>query len=344
MPTTARAQLRDGSQVLLRPIAADDKDRLARGFERLSEDSRYRRFFTALPRLSPNQLAYLTEVDHSDHEAIVALAPGGEELLGVARYVRPERGSEEAEAAITVADDLHGRGLGRALLERLVERAREEDVRRFTALIQADNVAAIRTLTALGETARSGSGSEIELVIELPPERGLSAGLERALHAAAAGSITTVGALARRAADAARPLSARSRPAPRIGGAIETVVAGSDGSGEAEQAVREAAELVAALGARLHVVSVDAGLQREQADEAVASAVELARSVGAPAEAHVRAGEPAGALISAAEELRADLLVVGSRGMRGARRYLLGSVPNKVTHHAPCSVLVVRTR
>ncbi len=58
---------------------------------------------------------------------------------------------------------------------------------------------------------------------------------------------------------------------------------------------------------------------------------------------HAREGDPADAILEVAEQTDADLIVVGNKGMTGARRFLLGSVPNKISHHAPCSVYIVRT-
>ena len=131
--------LRDGARVTLRPIAPQDKPLLAASFERLSEESRYRRFFTVKKELSAAELDYLVDVDHSDHEAIIAIDPSSGEALGIARYVRATDDGQVAEVAVTVADDWQGLGLGHALLDRLTYRARREGVRRFTALIQSDN-------------------------------------------------------------------------------------------------------------------------------------------------------------------------------------------------------------
>jgi len=122
MPTTSRRQtitLRDGARLTLRPIAPEDKPLLAASFERLSEESRYRRFFSTINELSSAQLDYLVDVDHSDHEAIIAVDPASGEMLGVARYIRSGEDPQSAEVAVTVADDWQGRGLGRALLDRL---------------------------------------------------------------------------------------------------------------------------------------------------------------------------------------------------------------------------------
>ena len=81
----------------------------------------------------------------------------------------------------------------------------------------------------------------------------------------------------------------------------------------------------------------------DTATEAVRQATELAKESGVTIEPHARQGDPADAILDVAEETKADLIVVGNKGMTGARRFLLGSVPNKVSHHAPCSVLIIRT-
>ena len=141
------------------------------------------------------------------------------------------------------------------------------------------------------------------------------------------------------------------------------IVVGTDGSASAGLAVERAAELAAALSAPLHVVmcfqslpntalvSAAAGLGATVAcdDRAEARALELVgRAAGAlgdkgvVAETHVCEGEPADALITIAMGLGAQMIVVGNRGMSGARR-ILGSVPNRVSHHAHCAVLIVPT-
>jgi GNAT superfamily N-acetyltransferase len=169
----------------LRPLRGDDRRRLTGAFERLSEESRYRRFFAPLRELSEDSLEYLVDIDHHDHEAIVALDPKTDQLIGVARYVRQAPGADRAEAAVVVADDWQRHGLGRALLERLASRAREEGIARFTALVQADNRRALDLLAEIGPTTRSFEGDLVELDIELPPEP-LGAPLAAALRAAAA--------------------------------------------------------------------------------------------------------------------------------------------------------------
>ena len=85
----------------------------------------------------------------------------------------------------------------------------------------------------------------------------------------------------------------------------------------------------------------------ETAGEAVTETLEHAatavRDAGVDVEIHAREGDPADAILDVAEEEKADLIVVGNKGMTGAKRFLLGSVPNKVSHHAPCSVMIIRT-
>jgi GNAT superfamily N-acetyltransferase len=163
-------RIRDGTSIRVRPIAPSDKRALADGFARLSDESRYRRFFAPLNRLSTTDLSYLTEVDHHDHEALIAFDPGSDQTIGVARFVRSDDPAV-AEVAVTVADDWQGRGVATALLEQLVGRAREEGIERFLALILEDNEAAVQLFQHLSrgdpEPKRSASGY-LELLIELP--------------------------------------------------------------------------------------------------------------------------------------------------------------------------------
>ena len=95
--------------MLVRAIAPEDRDELAAGFERLSPESRYRRFFGAMPRLSSRDLDRLTQVDHHDHEALVAVEEASGRGVAVARFVRTQ--PDEAEPAVVVADDWQRRGL-----------------------------------------------------------------------------------------------------------------------------------------------------------------------------------------------------------------------------------------
>ena len=146
---------------------------------------------------------------------------------------------------------------------------------------------------------------------------------------------------------------------------IASIVVGTDGSETAGKAVREAGELAVQLGAVMEVVSayepvgrqrlreearqVPEDLQwmvsaREDVEATLREAAEMLEDMGVKeVKVHAREGDPADAILDVAEERGSDLIVVGNKGMSGAKRFLLGSVPNKVSHHAPCSVLIIRT-
>jgi RimJ/RimL family protein N-acetyltransferase len=178
-------RLRDGQEILIRPIRPEDRDELAGAMARLSPESRYRRFFTPTTELSAAALDYLTRVDHHDHEALVALEPETGHGIGVARFVRSAEDRERAEVAVAVADDWHDRGVATALLGRLTQRAREEGVRRFSAEVLAENRPMLELIDELGEvTARHLDHGAIEVEVQLPPE-GLGAALRESLRAAA---------------------------------------------------------------------------------------------------------------------------------------------------------------
>ncbi len=142
------------------------------------------------------------------------------------------------------------------------------------------------------------------------------------------------------------------------------VVVGTDGSETAELAVRHAAQLAQAFGARLTIVTAFLADPEEEArrlqeappdirwaitdatsaDERARHGREIAREVGVnDVSIRVDSGDPATLLIDAADETDGDVIVVGSKGMTGAKRFILGSVPNKVSHHAPCDVIIVHT-
>jgi nucleotide-binding universal stress UspA family protein len=146
---------------------------------------------------------------------------------------------------------------------------------------------------------------------------------------------------------------------------FRSIVVGTDGSQTAAEAVRQAVQLARDLGAKLEIVSAyepvsDQRLrserteapsdlqwmvnQREDVDATLRQAAETAKTAGVEdVEIFARQGDPADAILDVAEETGSDLIVVGNKGMTGAKRFLLGSVPNKVSHHAPCSVLIIRT-
>ena len=144
----------------------------------------------------------------------------------------------------------------------------------------------------------------------------------------------------------------------------DSIVVGTDGSDTAKEAVRQAAELAKTVGAKLHLVSayepvpegrlrqerqqVPDDLQwmvnpKEDVENTLKEAAAEIEEKGVEVVTYAREGDPADAILDVAEEETADLIVVGNKGMTGARRFLLGSVPNKVSHHAPCSVMIIRT-
>jgi GNAT superfamily N-acetyltransferase len=177
--------------VEIRPIEPDDRDALARGFDRLSEQSRYRRFLSPRGPLSQAELSYLTEVDHHDHEALVAVDPETEEGVGVARFIRSPEDPAVAELAVAVADDWQGQGVGSVLAAELAKRARDEGITCFTALALAENDAILGLLQDLGEvrTGRTQLGT-VELAVDLPDD-GISR-LRRLLRAVARGDVTVL--------------------------------------------------------------------------------------------------------------------------------------------------------
>jgi nucleotide-binding universal stress UspA family protein len=145
---------------------------------------------------------------------------------------------------------------------------------------------------------------------------------------------------------------------------FSSIVVGTDGSETAREAVRQATSLAKQIGATLDLVSayepVPSGRLRQEAKEVpddlawmvnpredveatLSEAADEAKESGVEVNTYARQGDPADAILDVAEERKADLIVVGNKGMTGAKRFLLGSVPNKVSHHAPCSVLIIRT-
>lgn len=142
------------------------------------------------------------------------------------------------------------------------------------------------------------------------------------------------------------------------------IVVGTDGSDTAAEAVRQAIDLAKLAGAGLSIVSAYEPLPKRQVEAekldaptdvqyeigpredvnlVLDAAAASARKEGLEVQTHPVQDDPADAILNVAEETGADLIVVGNKGMTGARRFLLGSVPNNVSHHAPCSVMVVRT-
>jgi RimJ/RimL family protein N-acetyltransferase len=185
MPGEHEVILRSGNRALVRPIRPDDKQRLLAAFDRLGPESRYRRFFSSLPRLTTRQLQYLTEIDHHAHEALVAIDPRTDDALGVARFVRSRDDPTVAEVAVAVVDDWQGRGLGTALLYELTSRAREEGIEHFCASVLAHNRVMLHVLDELGDAHVTGrEHGVVDLVMRLPPA-GLPESLRHTVRAAA---------------------------------------------------------------------------------------------------------------------------------------------------------------
>lgn len=143
-----------------------------------------------------------------------------------------------------------------------------------------------------------------------------------------------------------------------------SIVVGTDGSETAKEAVRQAIDLAGRVDGKLQLVSAYEPVSgqrlreerrdvpedlawmvnpREDVDATLEEAADEARKAGVNVQTFARQGDPADAILDVAEENDADLIVVGNKGMTGAKRFLLGSVPNKVSHHAPCAVLIIRT-
>src|ERR1700736_2017118 len=151
---------------------------------------------------------------------------------------------------------------------------------------------------------------------------------------------------------------------PKRGGMFNSIVVGTDGSETATKAVREAVDIAKAVGATLELVSAYAPVSeqrlrserrdapedvqwaihpKQEVELSLSDAADIAREAGVNVNTHAREGDPADAILDVAEERKADVVIVGNKGMKGAKRFLLGSVPDKISHHASCSVLIVRT-
>jgi RimJ/RimL family protein N-acetyltransferase len=161
-----RVRLRSGDKVLVRTLRPDDQAGLGAMFEQLSNTSRYQRFLGGKPTVSAHALRRLTEVDHRDHEALVAVTGDGDDgtVVGEARWVRDGDDDALAEMAITVADDWQQCGLGTALAHDLARRAAEEGVERFTAEVLTDNRGIRRLVEHVGEVDHAGQSGGVSML------------------------------------------------------------------------------------------------------------------------------------------------------------------------------------
>lgn len=214
-----RVVLAPGLEVLIRPIRPEDRQLISVGLSNLSPEAKYQRFFAPVESFRESDLTYLTEVDHSRHEALVAVDPEDGSLVGVARYVcisrsaesmvaygsnaddsdenrisgNPPDGPTEAEVAVIVGDPWQGKGLATALLQRLAKRASEEGIDFFLAIVLEDNDGATDLFERLVEDASEvtdGDPGTVEIRIELPgPESFSDSALARALSGSARGSL-----------------------------------------------------------------------------------------------------------------------------------------------------------
>jgi RimJ/RimL family protein N-acetyltransferase len=333
------ARLRDGSSLIIRPIAADDRELLRGGFEQLSEQSRYMRFQSSLTSLSDRQLDYLTDVDHHDHEALLALdADNADNVVGVARFVRVK--GEIAECAVVVADDWQGRGVGTELLDRLVDRAREEDVERFTALVLAENAEALRLLERLGDTVQRRVGSQVELDIELPKPRQTSPQMKLVLASAARGLIVPAISMWRQVADFAHQRR-RAEAATRL---ANVIVAHAHSDGGTAPAVDVAAGLAAMRDSHVHLVETywPVFSDREEIDRRLTAAAEGLRAQGVGVSTHLLGGDTVDAVIDVAEQTDAALIVIDPRAASVGTPWRAYSLPARVCARAPCDVLLAR--
>ena len=338
MTRASRTRLRDGSSVLIRPIEPEDRELLRSGFNDLSERSRYLRFQSPLTELSEGQLSYLTVVDHHDHEALLAIDSERDDAVGVARFVRVN--DDVAECAIVVADDWQNRGLGSELLERLVERAHEERIERFTALVLADNSDALRLLERLGDTVRHGTGSQIELEIELPARQESSAHLRLILAAAARGLLVPATSMWRQVADFVH----RRGRAGTVSEPANVIVAHAFVSGDDAPALEVAAALAAARRAHVHLVDSYWPMlsSRAEVDKRLAAAADQLRRRGIGVTAHLHGGDTVDAVIDVAEETEAALIVIDPRAASPMTPWRAYSLPARVCARAPCDVLIAR--
>src|SRR3954447_16775967 len=181
MKANRSVTLTDGTTIVIRPVHEDDRDLLARMFERLSHDARRNRFRGRVDTLTEEDLDYLTDIDGYRHDALVAIELGEHEAVGVARFVRLPGRRELAEVAVEVVDEWQRRGVATALLLELTERARAAGVSEYTAIVSPDNEVMVDVLGRLGaEFVRDGDEGA-EYLIDLAGE-GITERLRRSIE------------------------------------------------------------------------------------------------------------------------------------------------------------------
>ena len=158
--------LRDGRTAHIRPIRAEDADLLVEFYSRVSDESKYYRFFSPMPTLSARDVSRFTQVDHDRRVALVMLLGG--RMIAVGRYdADPESHEPEAEVAFLVEDEHQGRGIAQLLLEHLAQAGRERGIERFSAEVLPDNQRMIQTFRDAGYHVVSGYEDGV-LMLEFP--------------------------------------------------------------------------------------------------------------------------------------------------------------------------------
>jgi RimJ/RimL family protein N-acetyltransferase len=170
--TTDELVSADGARVVLRPLCSEDRAGLAALFARLTPQSRYRRYLSPKPVLTPRELAHLTDIDHVHHEAVAAIDRHDGSIVGVGRYVQEPGRPGVADVAFEVADGLQGIGIGTALARQVVRRARANGFALLTATTLWENRPARALLRRLEFRARASHGREIELELALDQPSG----------------------------------------------------------------------------------------------------------------------------------------------------------------------------
>jgi GNAT superfamily N-acetyltransferase len=179
--------LRDGTRVVIRPIVPGDRELIRTGFQRLSEESRLRRFLAPISKLTEGQLDYLTNVDYWDHFAWVGVRADDQGVgMGVARYVRLPAEPSVAESAVTVLDEYQRRGMGTLLLGLLAAAARTAGIDHFRAYVLEENAPMRGLLAGLGAHASFDSPGVVRVDIPLDPDLMPDSPVARAVKATAA--------------------------------------------------------------------------------------------------------------------------------------------------------------
>jgi RimJ/RimL family protein N-acetyltransferase len=156
----------DGARLYVRHVRPSDKELIAKAWLQLSQESQHRRFLAAKPVLTKSDLRYLTEIDGHDHVALIAVRLNEpNRLVAVARYVRLRDDPETAEVAVTVADPMQGKGVGKQLGVLLADEARGRGIRRFSASILTDNRPALRLMATMSDRLESRTDHGVSALV-----------------------------------------------------------------------------------------------------------------------------------------------------------------------------------